>query len=63
VYLQAETFYDTRYDSWARQLYQLGAEIMLTKHFRAEPSVARQVDRLPEEGGLWAFAIVARWYY
>lgn len=63
VYLQAETFYDTRYDSWARQLYQLGAEIMLTKHFRAEPSVAWQYDRLPEEGGLWAFAIVARWYY
>ena len=63
VYFQAECFYDTRYDGWARELYQLGAEITLTDHFRLEPSVARQVDRLPEEVGLYAFAIVARWYY
>ncbi len=27
VYLQAEAFYDTRYDGWARELYQVGAEI------------------------------------
>jgi hypothetical protein len=63
VFLQAECFYDTRYDGWARDLYQLGAEITLTKHFRLEPSLARQVDRLPESSGLYAFAIVARWYY
>jgi hypothetical protein len=63
VFLQAECFYDTRYDGWARDLYQVGAEIALTEHFRLEPSVARQVDRLPEESGLYAFAIVARWYY
>ena len=63
VYLQAECFYDTRYDGWARFLYQLGAEITLTEHFRLEPSVARQVDRLPEESGLYAVAIVARWFY
>jgi len=63
VYLQAEAFYDTRYDGWARELYQVGAEVTLGEHFRAEPSIARQVDRLPERSGLWAFAIVARWYY
>ena len=63
VYLQAECFYDTRYDGWARSLYQVGAEITLTEHFRLEPSVARQVDRLPEESGLFALAIVARWFY
>ena len=63
VFLQAEYFYDTRYDGWARELYQLGAEIAVTRHFRLEPSVARQVDRLPESSGLYAFAIVARWYY
>lgn len=63
VWLQGEAFYDTRYDGWARDLYQAGAEITLTNHFRVEPSVARQVDRLPEKSGLWAVALVARWYY
>ena len=63
LFFQAEWFYDTRYDGWARGLYQLGAEITVTKHFRLEPSVARQVDRLPEESGLYAVALVARWFY
>jgi hypothetical protein len=62
-YFQAECFYDTRYDGWARQLYQVGAEIGVTRHFRVEPSVARQVDGLPSPSGLWAAALVARWYY
>ena len=63
VYLQAEAFYDDRYDGWARELYQLGAEVTLGEHFRVEPSVARQVDRLPGKSGLWAVALVARWFY
>ena len=63
VYLQGEGFYDMRYDGWARELYQVGAEVTLTEHFRVEPSVARQVDRLPEESALWGAAIVARWFY
>jgi hypothetical protein len=62
-YLQAELFYDTRYDGWARQLYQVGAEVTLTRHFRVEPFLARQIDRLPSSSGLWAAGIVARWYY
>jgi hypothetical protein len=62
VYLQAEYFYDTRYDAWARELYQLGTEITLTDHFRLEPSVARQIDHEPEESGLYAVAVVARWF-
>ena len=63
LYFQAEAFYDTRYDDWARELYQLGAEITVTKSFRLEPSVARQTDDQPEESGLYAFALVARWYH
>jgi hypothetical protein len=63
AFIQAEAFYDTRYDGWARELYQVGAEIGVTAHFRIEPSLARQLDRLPESAGLWAFALVARWYY
>jgi hypothetical protein len=62
-YFQAEYFYDTRYDAWARELYQLGAEMEVTRHFRVEPSVARQVDVLQPRSGLWAFGFVARWYY
>ena len=62
-YLQAENFYDTRYDGWARQLYQVGAEIGVGPHFRVEPYVARQLDRLPSDSALTAFALVARWYY
>jgi hypothetical protein len=62
-FVQAEYFYDTRYDGWSRELYVVGAEIAFTKHFRVEPSVARQLDRLPSTSGLYAFAFVARWYY
>ena len=62
-YFQAEAFYDTRYDGWAREFYQLGAEIEVTHHFRVEPSLTRQVDRLPEKSGLWGIGMVARWYY
>jgi len=62
-YFQAEYFYDTRYDGWARDLYQVGAEIGVTGHFRVEPSVVRQLDHLPSPSGLYAFALVARWYY
>jgi hypothetical protein len=43
-YAQAEAFYDTRYDTWNRQLYQFGAEIELTKQWRIEPYYARQND-------------------
>lgn len=63
VYVQAELFYDTRYDGWALQLYQVGAEVTLTRHFRVEPYVARQIDRLPSASGLYGVGIVARWYY
>jgi Protein of unknown function (DUF2490) len=62
-YVQAEYFYDTRYDGWARDLYQVGAEIGVTGHFRVEPSVVRQLDHLPSQSGLHAFSFVARWYY
>ncbi len=62
-YFQAEYFYDTRYNGWARELYQVGTEIGVTGHFRVEPSVARQSDHLPSSSGLYAFAFVARWYY
>jgi hypothetical protein len=62
-YFNAEWFYDTRYDGWARTLYQLGPEVTLNKHFRFEIYVARQEDRLPSASSTNAFGVVAKWYY
>ncbi len=40
-YLQAEAFYDTRYDGWARELYQAGAEIEVTRSTSASSRPSR----------------------
>jgi hypothetical protein len=62
-YFHVEWFYDTRYDGWARTLYQLGPEVTLSKHLRFEVYVARQEDRLPSSSSTNAFGVVAKWYY
>jgi hypothetical protein len=62
-YFNVEWFYDTRYDGWARTLYQLGTEVTLNPHFRYEIYVARQTDRLPSASNTNAFGVVAKWYY
>jgi hypothetical protein len=43
-YVRAEFLYDTRFDAWNRQIYQIGVEIELTQRFRIEPSYAFQID-------------------
>jgi hypothetical protein len=58
-----EWFYDTRYDGWARVLYQFGPEVTVNPHFRYEIYVARQVDRLPTKETLNALGFVAKWYF
>ncbi len=62
-YLNAEWFYDTRYDGWARTLYQAGPEVTLNRHFRFEIYLARQHDELPSSSTLNAFGVVAKLYY
>ena len=62
-YANVEWFYDTRYDSWARTLYQAGTEITVNQHFRFEIYVARQNDRRPSEETLDALGLVAKWYF
>ena len=62
-YFNVEWFYDTRYDGWARTLYQLGPEVTLSKHFRFEIYLARQEDRLPDDSSTNAFGVVAKWYF
>ena len=62
-YFNAEAFYDTRFDGWARALYQGGAEVTVNKHFRYEIFLASQVDRLPTRASVGALGLVAKWYY
>jgi len=62
-YFNVEWFYDTRYDGWARVLYQFGPEVTVNPHFRYEIYVARQVDRLPANETLNALGFVAKWYF
>jgi hypothetical protein len=62
-YLNVEWFYDTRYDGWARTLYQAGFELTLNKHLRFELNLSQQADSLPETSRLNAFSVVAKGYY
>jgi len=62
-YFNVEWFYDTRYDGWARTLYQVGPEVTVSRHFRFELYLARQTDHLPSASSLNAFGVVAKAYY
>lgn len=62
-YLNVEWFYDTRYDGWARTLYQAGTEVTLNKHLRFELNLSQQTDSLPETSRLNAFGVVIKAYY
>jgi hypothetical protein len=62
-FIKAEWFYDTRYDGWARQLYQAGSEFTINDRFRVEPYVAYQSDRLPAEESLNAIGVTAKLYF
>ena len=62
-YFNAEAFYDTRFDGWARALYQAGAEVTVNPRFRYEIFLASQIDRLPQRATIGALGLVAKWYY
>ena len=62
-YVNFEWFYDTRYDGWARTLYQAGAEFAVSKHFRFELNLSQQTDTLPETSRLNAVSVVAKGYF
>jgi hypothetical protein len=61
-YAQAEVFYDTRYDTWNRQLYQFGAEIGLAKQWRIEPYYARQNDTRPSTAHVDRVGLVLKYF-
>jgi hypothetical protein len=62
-YAQAEIFYDTRFDSWNRKLYQAGAEVELAKHWRIEPYLARQNDSRSTTGNVDRMGLVLKYYH
>jgi hypothetical protein len=47
-FVDAEAFYDTRYDVWNRQLYRTGVEILINPRWRIEPYLGYQHDSRSE---------------
>lgn len=62
-YAQAEWFYDTRFDAWSRQRYQVGLEIELNKSWRIEPYYAYDKDKFPTAEGLNRLGLVLKYYH
>jgi hypothetical protein len=62
-FANAETFYDTRYDTWNRQLYQAGAEIELDRSWRLEPSLYRQNDSRSEPSRVNVFGLALKYFH
>jgi hypothetical protein len=62
-FANAETFYDTRFDTWNRQRYQVGAEFELSRVWRIEPSLARQNDSRSEPSRINALGLVLKYFH
>jgi Protein of unknown function (DUF2490) len=64
LYARAEFFYDTRYDAWSRQVYQLGTEIRLSKSWRFEPYLALQKNtRPPSADTVNQLGLILKYFY
>lgn len=61
-YAQAEVFYDTRFSAWNRELYQVGTEIEISKHWRIEPYVYRQNDSRSPSGNLDTLGLALKYF-
>lgn len=62
-FVNAEAFYDSRYDAWTRERYQLGVEIELDANWRLEPSYYRQNDDRSEPSRINALGLVLKYFY
>ena len=61
-YVDAESFYDTRYNTWNRQLYRVGAEIGIAPAWRIEPYLGLQKDSRSEPSTTWMFGLALKYY-
>jgi len=62
-FANAEDFYDTRFDTWNRQRYQLGAEVELNRTWRLEPSLIRQNDSRSQPAHVDAFGLTLKYFH
>ena len=61
-YVNAEFFYDSRFDDWTRQRYQAGVEVVLSDHWRIEPALVRQNDERAQPAHVNALALSLKYY-
>jgi hypothetical protein len=62
-YVNAEAFYDTRYDAWIRERYQLGAEIGLHPNWRIEPALTYQSDERATPARIIALGLTLKYFH
>jgi Protein of unknown function (DUF2490) len=62
-YVNAEAFYDTRYDAWIRERYQLGVEIELNRTWRLEPSFVYQSDSRSTPARINALGLALKYFH
>jgi Protein of unknown function (DUF2490) len=61
-YASAEFLYDTRYDAWSEQRYQVGLEMVLDGRWRLEPYYLRKEDTQSEPRHTNAVGLVLKHY-
>ena len=61
-YAKAEVFYDSRFGTWNRQIYETGVEIEITRHWRIEPYYARQEDQSSSLAHLDRVGLILKYY-
>ena len=62
-FVNAEAYYDTRYDAWIRERYQLGAEIGLHPNWRIEPALAYQSDSRATPARIVALGLTLKYFH
>ena len=62
-YVNAEVFYDTRYDAWIRERYQAGVEIQLDPSWRIEPALTYQSDSRSTPERISALGLTLKYYH
>jgi hypothetical protein len=62
-YASVEFLYDTRYDAWSEQRYQLGLEAVLDPRWRLESYYQRKEDQRSAPAHTHAIGLVVRYYH
>ena len=62
-FVNAEAFYDTRYDAWIRERYQAGVEIQLNPSWRLEPALTYQSDSRATPARINALGLTLKYFH